>query len=164
MFRLIFATASILALSVTHIVADNEKQLLEIHQGSFISFTCEGCEVPLEGEETIALEAGSQIFHVRQIDEEKKIYRTENWLGGSPVSFIHVNTLPEPMDLASLNDGDIIEKIVPPLLDDTAVASTDPDEDALDMIEEVINASLVPENLEETKPVFEPSNFELRLN
>lgn len=163
MFKVILASASILALSVTYIAADDDKQLLEIHQGSFISFTCESCEAPVEAQETIALETGSQIFHVRQVNDEKKIYRTENWLGGSPVSFVHVDTLPEPMDLAALDDGDVIEEIVPPLVDDTAVAATDTSDSALDMIEEVVNASLISDNSEE-KPIFEPSTFELRLN
>lgn len=164
MFRLIFATASILVLSATHISADNNKKLLEVHQGSFITFTCDSCKQPVVEDETIVLETGSQIFHVRQVDDEKKIYRTENWLGGSPVSFAHVNTLPEPMDLATFDDGDVIEKLVAPLLDETPVAATDPEEDALDMIDDVINASLSTERTDAEAPKFEPSGFELRLN
>ncbi|MBW9056506.1 plant virulence effector HPE1-like domain-containing protein [Rhizobium mesosinicum] len=70
--------------------------------GSIITETCEHCP-PLQTEASKKdylvpeLRPGSfQQVEVRDVDGEKKIYRTENWMGGSPVLFVSKAT-PEQM-------------------------------------------------------------------
>lgn len=70
--------------------------------GSILTETCDHCP-PLQTEVTRKeysvpeLRAGTfQQAEVRDIDGEKKVYRTENWMGGSPVLFVSKAT-PEQM-------------------------------------------------------------------
>ncbi|MBB3389268.1 hypothetical protein FHT82_001991 [Rhizobium sp. BK275] len=70
--------------------------------GSIITETCDHCP-PLRTEASKKdysvpeLRPGAfQQAEVRDVDGEKKIYRTENWMGGSPVLFVSKAT-PEQM-------------------------------------------------------------------
>ncbi|MBB3460367.1 plant virulence effector HPE1-like domain-containing protein [Rhizobium sp. BK377] len=70
--------------------------------GSIITETCDQCP-PLQLEASKKdysvpeLRPGAlQHAEVRDVDGEKKIYRTENWMGGSPVLFVSKAT-PEQM-------------------------------------------------------------------
>ncbi|MGM4908539.1 plant virulence effector HPE1-like domain-containing protein [Rhizobium sp. 768_B6_N1_8] len=70
--------------------------------GSIITETCDHCP-PLQTEASKKdylvpeLRPGAfQHAEVRDVDGEKKIYRTENWMGGSPVLFVSKAT-PEQM-------------------------------------------------------------------
>ncbi|PDT16278.1 hypothetical protein CO670_13020 [Rhizobium sp. J15] len=62
--------------------------------GSIVSESCPNCP-PLQADVTKKdytvpeLKPGAfQATEVRDVDGEKKIYRTENWMGGSPVLFV----------------------------------------------------------------------------
>lgn len=108
------------AASYSH-AADN-KPLLETKNGSIITFGCPKCEPEVEVEK-VSLEPGSQIFDVRKVGDDLKIYRTENWLGGSPVSYIHIPSNPDDARFATLEEGPLDMTPLPELLDTTAVAS-----------------------------------------
>lgn len=161
MLKLVLASVSMLAVSAHHASAADDRQMVETHSGSIISFSCDNCQPHIDETDDVQLGQANQVFHVRQVEDEKKIYRTENWLGGSPVSYVHVDTQPEPLNLASMNDGDVIEDIAPVILDETAVAAIDEDEIGLDAAENVAVASMVHEKKE--APSFEPNKFDLRL-
>lgn len=71
---------------------------------SVVSKSCGNCP-PLKPTEDVlykvpVLKEGVQSVAVMEIDGEKKIVRTEHWLGGSPV--IHINKVPEWMSTEQL--------------------------------------------------------------
>ena len=75
-------------------------------RGSIINKSCAECP-PLkppatEREYTVpTLEPGTQSVVVRNIDGQKKVVRTEAWMGGSPVNFV---SKPTPEALAAAGE------------------------------------------------------------
>ena len=60
-------------------------------RSSIVEIGCHECARAAEAaaqEAEVRLEPGEQIIEVREVDGEKKIYRTEGWLGGSPVTMV----------------------------------------------------------------------------
>lgn len=93
----LLAAGSAVAASIEVIGPDRPKEA-----GSIITETCDHCP-PLQTEASKKdysvpeLRPGAfQQAEVRDVDGEKKIYRTENWMGGSPVLFVSKAT-PEQM-------------------------------------------------------------------
>ncbi|MGY5800629.1 plant virulence effector HPE1-like domain-containing protein [Rhizobium hainanense] len=75
-------------------------------RGSIVDKSCADCP-PLkppvtEKEYTVpTLKAGTQSIVVRNVDGEKKVLRTEAWMGGSPVVFV---SKPTPEALAAAGE------------------------------------------------------------
>ncbi|WP_416065583.1 plant virulence effector HPE1-like domain-containing protein [Rhizobium sp. ZK1] len=93
----LLAAGSAMAASIEVIGPSRPKEA-----GSIITETCGHCP-PLRAEASKKeysvpeLRPGAfQQAEVRDVDGEKKIYRTENWMGGSPVLFVSKAT-PEQM-------------------------------------------------------------------
>lgn len=90
---LILASAPALASSITPLSSHGER-------GSVITKSCTGCPPPASKEEQSryrvpVLETGPQKTEIVEIDGEKKIVRTDAWLGGSPV--VHVSKMQDWM-------------------------------------------------------------------
>ncbi|MEQ8481679.1 MAG: plant virulence effector HPE1-like domain-containing protein [Hoeflea sp.] len=91
MLRLIAATllcAGASAASASSIEAFKETSST---RSSIVEIGCHECARAAEAaarEAEVRLEPGEQIIEVREVDGEKKIYRTEGWLGGSPVTMV----------------------------------------------------------------------------
>jgi hypothetical protein len=93
----LLAAGSVMAGSIEVVGPSKAKEA-----GSIITETCDHCP-PLQTEASKKdysvpelLPGAFQQAEVRDVDGEKKIYRTENWMGGSPVLFVSKAT-PEQM-------------------------------------------------------------------
>lgn len=124
-------------------------------------------------EARVRLEPGEQIFEVREVDGEMKIYRTENWLGGSPVTMVSKASEadlvalgvaePEASEVAGSSPAGIDEsenELVAtvdekPALFEPVIANSAPGIDA-----ETKTSALAAKAAEP----FDPSKYELRLN
>jgi hypothetical protein len=82
---------------------------------------------------------------IRDINGEKKLYRTEGWMGGSPVVF--VTKAPAPSMIATVAASDGV---------DTATTAAVIGSDAKPVMAGVVGQSL------EQKPVLDVSSFKLR--
>lgn len=119
---------SVLLASATSItLAEENTPLLQTNDGSMIVFGCPNCEPEVEVEKVV-LEPGSQFLEVRKVGDEMKIYRTENWLGGSPVSYIHMPSNPDDKRFSALEEGPLGTSPLVVSLDITPVASIDTDD------------------------------------
>ncbi|MEO9460629.1 MAG: hypothetical protein ABJE63_03955 [Lentilitoribacter sp.] len=103
MSKLLILSTFALSLSTSAVFAESnlkmaEDKLIETSQGSVIVFGCPSCK-EVEEEVGIVLDRGTQIFEMRKVGEDKKLYRVENWLGGSPVAFAHVTSSAESVAL-----------------------------------------------------------------
>lgn len=103
MSKLLILSTLALSLSTSFVFAESnlkmmEDKLIETTQGSLIIFGCPSCQKEEVAEGPI-LESGSQIFEMRKVGDDEKLYRVENWLGGSPVAFAHVTSSPESIAL-----------------------------------------------------------------
>lgn len=103
MSKLLILSTFALSLSTSVVFAESnlkmvEDKLIETTQGSVIVFGCPSCQ-EVEEEVGIVLESGTQIFEMRKVGDDEKLYRVENWLGGSPVAFAHVTSSPESVAL-----------------------------------------------------------------
>jgi hypothetical protein len=67
---------------------------------SIEKITCTGCvaRVAKKAEPVLQLAPGTQTFEIREVNGVKKLYRTEAWLGGSPV--VHVSKAHFPVEPA----------------------------------------------------------------
>jgi len=75
-------------------------------RGSIVDRSCTACpplKPPVTEKEYIVptLEPGTQSIVVRTIDGQKKVMRTEAWMGGSPVTFV---SKPTPEALAAAGE------------------------------------------------------------
>lgn len=131
MIKQLVISSILLASAASYSFAGEEQPLLETNTGSMIIFGCPKCE-PEKTEEDIALEPGSQFLEVRKIGDDLKIYRTENWLGGSPVSYVHMPSNPDDKRFAGLAEGPLDMSPLPEVFDLAPVASIS-DEDMIDM-------------------------------
>ncbi|MEP2948036.1 MAG: plant virulence effector HPE1-like domain-containing protein [Lentilitoribacter sp.] len=119
MSKLLILSTFALSLSTSLVLADSSMKLDTIKmdetvKGSLIVFGCPSCKKEVE-EEGPVLESGTQMFEMRKVGDDEKLYRVENWLGGSPVAFAHVTPTPEGVALLLGKD--------PNNIDDNSVAS-----------------------------------------
>ncbi len=104
MSKLLILSAFALSMSTSLVLANDGLKKLEklkmeeTAQGSLIVFGCPSGEKEEEDTGPV-LESGSQIFEMRKVGEDEKLYRVENWLGGSPVAFAHRAPTPESIDI-----------------------------------------------------------------
>jgi hypothetical protein len=128
---------------------------------------CDSCSkaAPKKVQAVVELAPGTQKVEIRDVDGVKKVYRTEAWLGGSPV--VVVSKMIPPEDKATAEaEG--------PATSDVAAAPADslPGDQPVDktMIDEKATTSAVTADLgAEAKvapktPAFDPSKLELRVN
>lgn len=119
MSKLLILSTFALSLSTSLALADSSMKLDTVKmdetvKGSLIVFGCPSCKKEVE-EEGPVLESGTQMFEMRKVGDDEKLYRVENWLGGSPVAFAHVTPTPEGVALLLGKD--------PNNIDDNSVAS-----------------------------------------
>ncbi|MDO6962659.1 plant virulence effector HPE1-like domain-containing protein [Rhizobium alvei] len=140
---------------------------------SIETITCSACapleEKKPEGVPEIVLAPGTQKVETREINGELKVFRTEAWLGGSPVTYVskappamqaefederakeNAAAHPAdnaPADAAQVNDGDAID-----INAKTSAVAATPPEAGKEIKVEAPKAAM-----------FDPSKLELRLN
>ena len=117
----------------------------------------------------VELAPGTQKIEIRTVNGVKKIYRTEAWLGGSPVVF--VSKAPQ-----TAADSQAAEKVDGPSAEDAVLArtgetpATQPESLDANMIDESATTSAVSADMgaatkaEPKKATFDASKLELRLD
>ena len=136
---------------------------------SIEKISCGGCVVRAKKKEqpVVELAPGTQKIEIRDVDGVKKIFRTEAWLGGSPVTYVS----------KALPDIPVVAEEKPAKTDDVAAAPEiridKPATSAeADMIDEksttaAVTADAGAELKVEVAPkaaAFDPGKLELRLN
>lgn len=137
---------------------------------SIEKISCDGCVVRAKKKEqpVVELAPGTQKIEIRDIDGVKKVFRTEAWLGGSPVTYVS-KALPD--------DPAVAAEEQPAKTDDVASApATVADQRTIsaetDMIDEKsTTAAVTADTGAEVKiqitpkaASFDPGKLELRLN
>jgi hypothetical protein len=154
------ATAQAGSIDVIATGKDSVRSVEKIH--------CDSCAkvVPKKAQSVVELTPGTQKIEIRDVEGVKKIYRTEAWLGGSPVTYVS-KALPDDPLLAgnkAAKDADIAAA--------PAVAADPPAQTAeADMIDEksttaAVTADMGAEAKVETAAkvqAFDPDKLELRL-
>lgn len=123
MSKLLILSTFALSLSTSVVFAESslkmaEDKLIETNQGSITVFGCPSCK-EVEEEVGIVLDSGTQIFEMRKVGDDEKLYRVENWLGGSPVAFAHVTSSAESIAILLENGSE--QELAN--IDDSAVSS-----------------------------------------
>jgi hypothetical protein len=119
-----------------------------------------------EVQSVVELAPGTQKIEIREVDGVKKIYRTESWLGGSPVVMVS-KALPD--DAPVVAEEPAADNVVsaPAVADEQPAKAAD-----ADMIDEKATTSAVTADIGAEASVdiapkaqaFDPSKLELRLN
>lgn len=144
---------------------------------SIVEIGCPSCAreaaAKAEQEAQIKLAPGEQIVEVHEVDGEMMIYRTENLLGGSPVTMVRKASQadliamgvvePESNQTAAVEDDSADTGEAPltadaagaPKLFEPVIANTAPGVD-----EETMTSALT----DNAQASFDPSKYELRLN
>ncbi|EDQ32104.1 hypothetical protein HPDFL43_03304 [Hoeflea phototrophica DFL-43] len=161
-------------------------------RNSIIEIGCPPCVLAAQkaaAEAEVKLAPGEQIFEVRDVGGEKMIYRTEGWLGGSPVTMVSKAT---EANLAALGIGEAETDVADaPATEDGVVAAdevqtadvakepavTEPALVAPRLIEQPLFEPVIANSApgidtdattsavqEKAAKPFDPSTFELRLN
>lgn len=128
---------------------------------------CVTCAVkqPKKTESVVELAPGTQKIEIREVDGVRKIYRTEAWLGGSPVVF--VSRMP-PEAAPAVTEKNVVAT------DDVAsspetVSEQPPASADADMIDEkattsAVTADMGAEAKVAPRPAFDANGLDLRLN
>ena len=131
---------------------------------------CPSCVAkPKKAEQSVVeLAPGTQKIEIREVGGVKKIYRTEAWLGGSPVVMVS-KALPSETPVVTDEQPDDADKVasVPESASEQPATSAD-----ADMIDEksttaAVTADMGAKTKVEVAPkaeAFDPSKLELRLN
>ncbi|MBD9371259.1 hypothetical protein IB238_01220 [Rhizobium sp. ARZ01] len=127
-------------------------------QGSIATISCTDCPALKEKKQSKTyfvpeVEPGTQKVEIREVDGEKMIFRSESWLGGSPVVF--VSKAPEEADDAAKDD-----------VAATAVHTVDPEATtgALNANASGHAVAAAADGHEPGSRELDPSTFELRVN
>ena len=131
--------------------------------------SCPSCvRKPKKVESVVELTPGTQKIEIREVAGVRKIYRTESWLGGSPVVMVS-KALPDDAPVVAEAKPDDADKVatVPATISEQPAASAE-----ADMIDEksttaAVTADMGAEVKVEVAPkaaIFDPSKLELRLN
>ncbi|WP_411033552.1 plant virulence effector HPE1-like domain-containing protein [Shinella sp. BYT-45] len=123
--------------------------------GSIETISCTGCpalkpRLKAATYHVDAIEPGTQKVEIRETNGERKIFRTEAWMGGSPVLFVSK----APVETLEAADAD------KPAEDSAATVDASAKTSALDAgaAQEAATAMMA------TSREFDPAKFELRLN
>lgn len=136
---------------------------------SIEKISCPSCvKKPKRVESVVELTPGTQKIEIREVAGVKKIYRTESWLGGSPVVMVS-KALPDdaPVVATAQPDDDANVAAVPAATSEQPAASAE-----ADMIDEksttaAVTADMGAEVKVEVAPkaaIFDPGKLELRVN
>jgi hypothetical protein len=137
---------------------------------SIEKISCPSCvRKPKKVEQSVVeLAPGTQRIEIREVDGVKKVYRTESWLGGSPVVIVSKALPDEPSVVVEAQPGDAEDVASAPatISEQPTVAS-----DA-DMIDEksttaAVSADIGAEvkvDVKSTAEAFDPNKLDLRLN
>ncbi|OHV75894.1 plant virulence effector HPE1-like domain-containing protein [Rhizobium sp. LCM 4573] len=125
---LVFAGDTAFASSITPL-ADTQNG-----NGSIVMKSCPDCPPPPAKQESTdyrvpRLEPGTQKTAIIEINGERKIARTEAWLGGSPV--VHVRKMPEWMESGSHSVAKV--NLLDGLSTEAAIATADLPSDGIDL-------------------------------
>jgi hypothetical protein len=120
-------------------------------------FPCQDCK-PIKAKkaavQAVELEPGTQKIEIRRVNGEMKVFRTEAWLGGSPVVFV------SKADTDLLNKQSAENKPV----EDPKVNVIGIDQDTTSAVTADLSRSMAPvEQKKEIKP-FDAGALQLRLN
>ncbi|MCR6499208.1 hypothetical protein MUO32_09215 [Shinella sp. CPCC 101442] len=126
-----------------------------VSAGSIATVNCTGCPALKPKRETNSyhvdtIEPGTQKVEIREADGERKIFRTEAWMGGSPVLFVSK----APAEAVQAADA------APPEGDTTVAVDATAKTSALDgdAAHDAQTASMA------SSREFDPAGFELRVN
>lgn len=146
-------------------------------RNSIVEFGCPSCTraaaEKAAAEAEVRLAPGEQIIEVHEVDGQMMIYRTENLLGGSPVTMVRKASEADliALGMAEPKSNEIAETEAPEM--DAAEAPLTADAEGEPKLFEPVLANGAPGIDEETKTSalsgaaqadFDPSKFELRLN
>lgn len=126
-----------------------------VSAGSISSVSCTNCPALKPKREAAdyhvdAIEPGTQKVEIREADGERKIFRTEAWMGGSPVLFVSK----APAETVQAADAVTPAQDTTVAIDDTAKTSA-LDSDTAHAAKTATMAS---------SREFDPAGFELRVN
>ncbi|MGV3548251.1 plant virulence effector HPE1-like domain-containing protein [Rhizobium sp.] len=137
---------------------------------SIETISCSGCvaRARKKVEPVIELAPGTQRIEIRDVNGVKKVFRTEAWMGGSPVTYVS-KALPD--------DPAVIDAEAPVKIDDVAVApdaviDTPEAPVTADMIDEQAKTSAVTADegaeakveVTSNRAAFDAGKLELRIN
>lgn len=182
--RWIIAAALCLSAGTTYAGSVEPFQPSSSTRTSIIEVGCPPCVLEAERkaaeEAMVKLKPGEQIFEVREMGGEQMIYRTEQWLGGSPVTMVRKASeadlialglsTPEKNQTAAISDN--VARSVDAVKADAGRPVTEPALTAPPLFEPVTANSSPGVDAEATTSAlggdpadpFDPSKFELRLN
>lgn len=128
-------------------------------QGSVQTISCADCPALKEKKRSKTyivpdLEPGTQKVEIREVDGEKKVFRSEAWLGGSPVVFVSKAPEGGPVD-TDANDT---------MAGASAESGNGIDPEATTSALETGSAAVAAGSHEAGSRELDPSGFELRLN
>lgn len=87
----LFASSSAFAGSIDTVASGTQATVV----GSVMRIGCANCPPPVQKKKSYSvpkLKNGQQILELRNVAGKQKLFRTEAWLGGSPVTFVSVPT------------------------------------------------------------------------
>ena len=175
MLRVMIAAALCAAAGAAHAGSIESFTATTSTRTSIVEIGCPSCAQELKekiAEETeVKLAPGEQIVEVREVEGQMMIYRTENWLGGSPVTMVskateldliaHGMAAPDASQIADTDKTGAPAQPVtaqstatPPLFE-PVIANTAPGIDKDTTTSALGDAPAAP---------FDPSTFQLRLN
>ena len=137
---------------------------------SIEKISCPSCvRKPKKVEQSVVeLAPGTQRIEIREVDGVKKVYRTESWLGGSPVVIVS-KALPDEAPVVAEAQTDDAENLAsaPATISEQPTAAAD-----ADMIDEksttaAVTADMGAKVTVEVSPkvqTFDPNKLDLRLN
>jgi hypothetical protein len=131
---------------------------------------CDTCIKKMEQKAAAAvieLAPGTQKVEIRDVDGVKKVYRTEAWMGGSPVVYVSKAVVQDPPVVADDKSDQTTQETA-----DTpaAVTTSQPAAAEANMIDEKSKTSAVTADIGANTKVaikaapFDPSKLQLRLN
>lgn len=152
-----FLLAGVISMAATAVQAESSFTVVGATNrttGSVEQITCPTC-APLKTKKIekteITLKPGTQKVEIREVNGEKKVFRTEAWLGGSPVT--HVSKV--IMDLGEKESGASTTADVPPVMIDSSTTSA--------VNADMTGKTMPAEPAQQTK-TFNAKDLQLRLN
>lgn len=143
MKKLLVLSAVMTGLSCTVAFASDDT-IVQSQQGSIISFGCTTCDKGIVHDKP-KLETGSQMLENFQVNGEDKVYRTENWLGGSPVSFVHYQQKGQSNGAAMANLDKPMKTDDALMIDESVVSSIDDNSDDIKVMTPDIDIMMDPQ-------------------
>ena len=158
----ILALAAFSVTSLSHAASIEKIETGVDRVRSIETIACDGCvaETRKEAEPALTLAPGTQKIELKTVDGVTKVYRTEAWLGGSPVVF--VSTASDAL-IARINDKDVAAK-------ETDKAPEEPATTRANMIDESATTAAVTADMgaeariAPEQAAFDAGKLELRLN